>query len=80
MVAVLDYGIGNLRSAERALEHCGAEAHLTADPKVVGRSQAVVLPGVGENVKWEKNEKQVSPHTRKNKRENKKCRIVRKKS
>ncbi len=47
MVAVLDYGIGNLRSAERALEHCGADAHLTADPKVVARSQAVVLPGVG---------------------------------
>jgi glutamine amidotransferase len=47
LVAVLDYGIGNLRSAERALEHCGADAHLTADPKVVARSQAVVLPGVG---------------------------------
>ena len=47
MVALLDYGIGNLRSAERALEHCGADAHLTADPKVVARSQAVVLPGVG---------------------------------
>jgi len=47
LVALLDYGIGNLRSAERALEHCGADAHLTADPKVVARSQAVVLPGVG---------------------------------
>ncbi len=46
-VAVLDYGIGNLRSAERALEHCGADAHLTADPAVVAAADAVVLPGVG---------------------------------
>ena len=46
-VAVLDYGIGNLRSAERALEHVGADAHLTADPEVVRRADAVVLPGVG---------------------------------
>ena len=47
LVAVLDYGIGNLRSAERALEHCGAAARLTADPAVVAGADAVVLPGVG---------------------------------
>jgi glutamine amidotransferase len=46
-VAVLDYGIGNLRSAQKALEHVGATAVLTADPRVVAASDAVVLPGVG---------------------------------
>lgn len=47
MIAVLDYGIGNLRSAQKALEKVGAEAMLTADPAVVGRAAGVVLPGVG---------------------------------
>ncbi len=46
-VAVLDYGIGNLRSAEKALAHVGADAVLTADPLEVERAAAVVLPGVG---------------------------------
>ena len=47
LVAVLDYGIGNLRSAQKALEHCGADARLTADPGLVAEAVAVVLPGVG---------------------------------
>lgn len=47
LVAVLDYGIGNLRSAQKALEHVGADARLTADPAVVAAADAVVLPGVG---------------------------------
>ena len=47
MIAVLDYGIGNLRSAEKALERVGADARLTADPAEVGAAQGVVLPGVG---------------------------------
>ena len=46
-VAVLDYGIGNLRSAEKALQHVGARAHLTADPAEAASADAVVLPGVG---------------------------------
>ena len=46
-IAVLDYGIGNLRSAEKALEHVGADAVLTSDPAEVERAAAVVLPGVG---------------------------------
>jgi glutamine amidotransferase len=46
-VAVLDYGIGNLRSAEKALQHVGADAHLTADHAAVSRAAGVVLPGVG---------------------------------
>lgn len=46
-IAVLDYGIGNLRSAEKALQHVGGRAFLTADPDAVRRADAVVLPGVG---------------------------------
>ena len=47
LVAVLDYGIGNLRSAQKALEVCGADARLPADPAFVRSADAVVLPGVG---------------------------------
>ncbi len=46
-VAVLDYGIGNLRSAEKALAHLGADVVLTADPAIVRDAAGVVLPGVG---------------------------------
>ncbi len=46
-IAVLDYGIGNLRSAEKALQHVGAAAFLTTDPDQAARADAVVLPGVG---------------------------------
>jgi imidazole glycerol-phosphate synthase subunit HisH len=47
LVAVLDYGIGNLRSAQKALERVGADARLTADPGLVRDAAGVVLPGVG---------------------------------
>ena len=46
-VAVLDYGIGNLRSAQKALQRAGADAVLTADARVAADAAAVVLPGVG---------------------------------
>ena len=46
-VAVLDYGIGNLRSAQKALQHLGADARLTADPAEIASAAGVVLPGVG---------------------------------
>jgi glutamine amidotransferase len=46
-IAVLDYGIGNLRSAEKALQHVGAAARLVTDPTDVESADAVVLPGVG---------------------------------
>jgi imidazole glycerol-phosphate synthase subunit HisH len=46
-IAVLDYGIGNLRSAERALTHLGAAARLVTDPADVEGAAGVVLPGVG---------------------------------
>ncbi len=47
MIAVLDYGIGNLRSAQKALERVGADAVLTSDPAEVAGAAGVVLPGVG---------------------------------
>ena len=46
-VAVLDYGIGNLRSAEKALQREGAAAELVADPARAAQAAGVVLPGVG---------------------------------
>jgi len=47
MIAVIDYGAGNIRSIEKALEHVGAQVQVTDDPTVVANAQAVVLPGVG---------------------------------
>ena len=47
LVAVLDYGIGNLHSARKALEKMGADARLTVDPGLVADADGVVLPGVG---------------------------------
>lgn len=46
-VAVIDYGIGNLRSAVKGLERAGADAELTSDPAAIDSADAVVLPGVG---------------------------------
>ncbi|WP_376795668.1 imidazole glycerol phosphate synthase subunit HisH [Thermogemmatispora sp.] len=47
MIAIIDYGAGNLRSIQKALEHVGAQAVVTADPATVASARAVVLPGVG---------------------------------
>ncbi|HJL89698.1 MAG TPA: imidazole glycerol phosphate synthase subunit HisH [Acidimicrobiales bacterium] len=47
LVAVLDYGIGNLRSAQKALQRMGARATLTADRGLIGEAAGIVLPGVG---------------------------------
>ncbi|HEX6511002.1 MAG TPA: imidazole glycerol phosphate synthase subunit HisH, partial [Chloroflexota bacterium] len=46
MIAVVDYGAGNLRSVVRALEHAGAQAQITSRPADLDRAQAIVLPGV----------------------------------
>jgi glutamine amidotransferase len=46
-IAVLDYGIGNLRSAEKALQHVGGDARLVTSPDEARGANAVVLPGVG---------------------------------
>jgi len=47
LIAVLDYGIGNLRSAQKSLERMGADARLTADTGLIADAAGVVLPGVG---------------------------------
>jgi glutamine amidotransferase len=47
VIAVIDYGIGNLRSAEKALQHLGADARLSSDAREIERADKVVLPGVG---------------------------------
>lgn len=47
MIAIVDYGVGNVRSVERALAHVGAEPKLTADLDELERADGLVLPGVG---------------------------------
>ena len=47
MIALIDYGAGNIHSIEKALEYVGATVRVTDDPEVVAEAQAVVLPGVG---------------------------------
>jgi len=47
VIAVLDYGIGNLRSAEKALAHLGADVRLVTDPDDAVGAAGIVLPGVG---------------------------------
>jgi len=47
VIAVLDYGIGNLRSAEKALQHVGGDARLVTTAEEAAGAAAVVLPGVG---------------------------------
>ena len=46
-IAILDYGVGNLRSVEKALERVGAEASITGDPAMIRDADGVILPGVG---------------------------------
>src|SRR5829696_4229368 len=46
-IAILDYGMGNLRSAEKALEHVGVTAKISRDPDEVRAADGVILPGVG---------------------------------
>ena len=47
MIAILDYGSGNLRSAQRAFERSGAEVVITSDREVVLNASGLVVPGVG---------------------------------
>lgn len=46
-IAIIDYGMGNLRSVQKAFEHLGAKAEITADSEVILNSSRIVLPGVG---------------------------------
>ena len=45
--AIIDYGMGNLRSVQKAIEKSGQEATITSDASVISRSERVILPGVG---------------------------------
>lgn len=47
MLAVVDYGAGNIRSVMNAFQYCGADVQLTNKPDVIGRADGLVLPGVG---------------------------------
>jgi imidazole glycerol-phosphate synthase subunit HisH len=46
-ICILDYGMGNLRSVEKALEHVGATATIANEPETVRAADGVILPGVG---------------------------------
>jgi imidazole glycerol-phosphate synthase subunit HisH len=47
MIAIIDYGMGNLRSVEKALHKLGHAAEVTSDPAAIRRAERVILPGVG---------------------------------
>ncbi|NCO66485.1 MAG: imidazole glycerol phosphate synthase subunit HisH [Candidatus Aquicultor secundus] len=47
MIAIIDYGMGNLRSVEKAFEKLGFEVAVSDDPGFINKAQGVVLPGVG---------------------------------
>jgi glutamine amidotransferase len=47
VIAIADYGMGNRRSVEKALEHVGAESTITADHDEIRAAEKVILPGVG---------------------------------
>ena len=47
MVAIIDYGVGNLRSVEKALHFIGCDAVITSDVKAASEADGIVLPGVG---------------------------------
>ena len=46
-ITVIDYGVGNLLSVSRGLEHCGAKVNMSSDPDFILKSKKVILPGVG---------------------------------
>ena len=46
-IALLDYGMGNLHSAAKALEHVGATVDVTNDSKLIAQADKIVFPGVG---------------------------------
>ena len=47
MIGLVDYGMGNRRSVEKALEHVGASVLVSSDPAALERAQGLVVPGVG---------------------------------
>src|SRR5258708_18113255 len=51
MIAIVDYGAGNVSSVKKAFEHLGASAQVTADPEVVRAAEKICVPGVGHFVR-----------------------------
>jgi len=47
MIAIVDYGAGNISSVKKALEHLGAESQVTCDPAMIAAAEKTVVPGVG---------------------------------
>lgn len=47
MIAIVDYGAGNISSVKKALAHLGADAEVTSDPAVIAKADKIVVPGVG---------------------------------
>jgi imidazole glycerol-phosphate synthase subunit HisH len=47
LIAIIDYGRGNLRSAQKGLEKAGYETLITSDPEVLKEARGIILPGVG---------------------------------
>ncbi len=50
MIAILDYGAGNLRSVAKAIQAVGGRAHVTSDPREIARANGLVVPGQGSAV------------------------------
>jgi imidazole glycerol-phosphate synthase subunit HisH len=47
MIAIVDYGAGNISSVKKALEHLSADVQVTSDPSVIATAQKLIVPGVG---------------------------------
>ena len=47
MIAIVNYGVGNLKSISKALEYVGASVKITSEPEIIKNASAVVFPGVG---------------------------------
>lgn len=47
MIAIIDYGMGNLRSVQKAMERAGAQAKITQKPEDIAKASKIILPGVG---------------------------------
>lgn len=47
MIAIVDYGAGNISSVQKSLQHVGADAEVTSDPAVIAAAEKIVVPGVG---------------------------------
>jgi len=71
MILVIDYGMGNLRSVEKALAHIGADAQVSSDPGLISKAGRIILHGVGSFdhaariviERWRREYNEVRPHS-----------------